>query len=532
MFYYRYLLDVNRDYSFSGGLTDITGYVTRASWQFGLLASYDTLGNAAYMEIALDNSGGAFSLENSNALYYGKIRRGTMLRVQMSTNGASWTNMASLKIQQIAPSYSMNGAHEVTLKASDIMADFLAQDFVAPLQTNVRIDEILERVHTGAHAIWPYESYYQFIGHTSIGDGRAPFYGADWIDFETAETTLPYYGDNLDRGQGVKAQQYIKDATQAEIFGIYYFSPRDELFHFLSRYHASDTEPLWNITSSIIDAPRFTYARDLKNDYALGYYPRAIGAADSVLYSSDNVPFRLPTGAVKRMTLKYRDPDNESATVGALVVNDIVRGVDITAHLFEDGSGEDFSGRVSITLIKGTSSSEIIIANNRTARRDLYITTLQLRGTPLTAYNKETAYGYNDVSIYGAGADESSGNDRASASDNFYAVSNIDFAQSVADYMVNVFSQPQVAVEKLTIPVNPSDSTTQAQVMARTIGDVINLSISETGHNMDYMIVGESHSANPTTNIHTVTYTLRPSNRAALFVWDESTYGSGDSFSF
>lgn len=531
--HYKFTIDTNRDYLFTGANHDITTYVKKFTLNFGLAMPFDPIGAGAYMELTLNNADGDFLIEQPTAKYYGRVRRGTLVRAQASLNGSTWVNLGTLKITQIIPIFADNGAHEVTLKCSDIMADFLNRDFVPPLQTNVRIDEILAKLHATAAAIWPYESYYQFIGHTSIGDGRSPFDGSVWTDFETAETTLPFYGDNLDRGQGVKVSQYVKDAVQAEIFGIYWFSPRDELFHFISRYHASDNEPVWYVTSLIMQTPRFTYGRDLVNDFSLGYYPRAIGAENSVLYSSDNVPFQIPARGTKRLTLKYRDPDNESASVGAIAVNDLVKGVDIIANTESDGSGLDKTSLLDLTLIKGAASAELIISNRKRGDPS-YITTLQLRGTPITAYNKEIAYGYNDDSIFGLGSDQSTGNDRASASENLYAVSDIDFAQDYADFKVSSNSQPQQAIEKLVIRLIPDDTATETQVLNRTIGDVINVSDSYTGHDMDYMIVGEMHNVEPNTTpaTHVVTYTLRPSNRSSLFVIGESTYGGGATFSF
>lgn len=534
MFYYKILLDVQRDYTFTGisqAYADITNRVKRLSWQFGLGTPYESISNPAYLELSIDNSDGAFLLEKTSAAYYGYLRRGTLVRVQMSTNGATWTNMVTLKIQEINPMFTFDGNHEVMLKCSDIMAEFLNSNFVAPLQTDVTTDEIITEAHIGANAIWPYESYYQFIGHTSIGDGRAPFYGQDWIDFEVGETTLPFYGDNLDRGQGTKLQQYIKDAVQAEIFGVYYFSPRDELFHFLSRYHASDTAVSWNVTDSIMDAPKFTSGRDLVNQFTVAYYPRAQGSAGSILYQSDSVPIEIPSGGFKRITMRYRDPNNESASVGALAVVDIVKDTDITVNLRSDGLGNSAINVVDITLIKGAASTDIVIANRRT-KSPVYVTSLQLRGTPLTTYNREEVTAINDDSNFGIGSDQSTGNDRKTGFENIYAISDASFAQNYADYKVNVFGEPAQAIEKLTIPVKPYDSDTQSKVLSKTIGDVINVTDSYTGHNKDYMIVGEMHNATPDKYLHTVTYTLRPTARGSLFLLDTSISNDGDVLSF
>jgi len=528
VYYYRFKIDTERDASFVGHFNDITDYVNSLTVQQGLMGAWETIANPAYMELTLSNASGDFALEDEGAKYYGKLRRGNLVKAEMSSNALTWTTLAVLKIKDITPLYSQDGNHQLILKCTDILQDFLSETFIPPLQTDVRIDQILSILHDGAAALWPYETSYQFIGHTSIGDGRAPYYGADLIDFETAETTLPYYGDNLDKGQGVTVQQYLKEAVEAEIFGIYWFSMRDELFHFLSRYHASDTAVSWIVTDKIMDMPSYSYGRDLVNDFAFSYYPRAVGDAHSILYQSDNVPFSIPARSYKTLTLKYRDPNNESATVGALEVDDMVSGTDFIANQESDGSGDDWTRFISVTLYKGASSTKAVFYNRKVGD-PAFMTTLQLRGTPITAYNKETVFGMNDESIAGVGLDNSLGNDRRSLTQSLSAISTTEFAQDYADFRVNTFGTPEQVLERIRIVVKENDTATKAQVLARTIGDVITVSDSIVGHERDYMIVGEIHNAIPNDGKHTVTYVVRPTNRGALFILDTSMSAAGRS---
>lgn len=529
-FYYKILLDTERDYTFTGFLNDITKYVKRFSCQQGLAGVWDGVANTSYLELALNNADGDFSFINTSALYYGKLRLGTMVRVQISIDAVTWANLCTLKISSMSPEYAIDGKHEIVLKCNDLMADFQNQEFVAPLLTNVRVDQALDALHERANAFWPYESYYQFPDHTAPDDGRGPYHAPDWTNFGTAETTLTYIGDNLDKGEGVKVQQYLKDAMQAEVFGIYWFSMRSEQWRFLSRYHASDTAVSWYITDKKFSPPKFTYGRDFVNDYSLSYYPRAIGTAHSTLWTNTSA-IQINARDTKRITLKYRDPDNPSSTVGALAVDDLVRDVDFIANSEQDGSGDDWTRFLSPTLIKGPSSSEVIFFNRKVGD-PAYLTTLQLRGTPITSYNKESVRGYNSDSNFGLGSDQSTGNDRKSKPASYFAISDAETAQAIADYMVNVFSNPQEVIERLSITVNPTDTATMTQVMNRTIGDVINVTDALTGHDMDYMIVAEQHSVNPQNELHNVTYTLRPSNRAALFILDTSFSDAGDTLSF
>jgi len=533
MLHYRILLDTQRNALFTGYANDITTYVKRISLQFGANSANEYMAAAAYMEIALDNSSGDFNLQNPSAKYYGKVRRGTLIRVQASLDGATWVNLGTLKIQVPTPSYAMDGTHELVLAASDTIQSFLAQEFIPPLLTNVRISDILAAAFESTILVWPYESYYQFIGHTSIGDGRAPYVASEFCYFEAAETTLSFYGDNLDKGEGVTVQDYIKKAVQAEIFGLFYFSPRDELVHFLYRYHAFETAVSWNIDTKITTEPIYTANKDLVNDYSLSFSPREIGDEHSLLWESQNVPIQIAAQDTKIITVKYRNPDFPTATVGALAVDNLIKGVDLIANSEEDGSGEDWTRFLTPSVKYGAASSEIRIYNRKVGD-PAYITTLQIKGTPITAFNKETVFGYNDDSVFGMGDDETSGNDRAVGGDTIDAIDDSDFAQSVADYKVNANGEALVTLERLTIPIKADDTVTQAKVLAKTIGDVINFKDLANGHDSDYMIVGERHTISPSTvpPMHTVTYTLRPTLRGSVFVIGESYSDAGDTLSF
>lgn len=530
---YRIVLDTQRDYSFTGYYNNILPYVKRVTWQYGALAPYDSIGASAYMEIVLNNAKGEFDMQNPSARYYGKLRRGTLVGVFATVPNYLEYQQCILKIQDKVPVYKMDGSHELILKCTDVSQDFFNKDFIAPLLTNVRVDEILTAAHAGTNAIWPYEGYYQFLDHTSLDDGRELFDGTIWVDFDTAETELAFYGDNLDRGQGVKVQEYIKNAVMAEAGGLYFYSPKTSVFTFLSRYHAEEQDVSWNITTAITAEPIYTEGRDLKNDFSLSYYPRAIGAENTVLWESDNLPLRIAGRDTKRITMKYRDPDNPDAAVGALVVNDIVKGTDIISNSLEDGSGSNQDNRIDITLVKGAASSEIVISNRRRGN-PVFIQTLQVRGTPITAYNKETVYSYNDDSVFGLGSDASTGNDRASASETLNAVSDTDFAQAYADYIVSVFGDPIVSVERLTVYVKAADAPTQRKILITDVGDVINFTDTKNHHDTDYMIVGQQHTISPNTEppMHTVSYTLRPTARGALFIIGESYSNGGDILSF
>lgn len=512
-FLYRVEIDSERDWTFNNPQDDISNYLESLSWNFGLQEPFRSIATPASMQLKLHNFNGDLDLDNSSALYYDKMRAGTLVRVSI-WDGDEYVVRAVMKMKPPVP--KIEGLDKkLYIEATDILSRFLDMEFVAPLQTNVRIDEALDLLHASDKAIYPYESYYQFAGHTSIGDGKGPFYGPDFTDFEDSVTTLLFIGDNLGRENKLRVQNYVRDAVDAEMNAIFFFDCRGEKFKFLNRNHATETDVSW----VLIDSFEAVYAKPDKymcNLFTVNYFPRRIGAEGTLLYESDSVPIRINARATQKLTLRYKDADNPSAAVGALDVLMPVVGTDIIANSAEDGSGEDWSRFLILSLVKGAASSELTIFNRK--RGDpAYITSLSLYGTPIVIENKESITEINDDSIFR--------HERMPDYKNLYAVSSLDDAQAFARFMVDSFGEPRDMIETLTVYATEENG---AQVIHRTIGDVITVIDNQKGHEDDYMIVGERHRALPMQGLHAVTYTLRSTGSGSLFTLGTSYYDEGD----
>jgi hypothetical protein len=142
---------------------------------------------------------------------------------------------------------------------------------------------------------------------------------------------------------------------------------------------------------------------------------------------------------------------------------------------------------------------------------------MQLRGTPILIENKESVTEINDDSIFR--------HERIPDYKNLYAVGDSDTAQAYARFMVDSFGEPSEMLERIRVFATEDNA---AQIIARKVGDVITCIDNQKGHEADYMIVGERHTANPHKGLHEVIYTLRPSGRGSLFTLGTSLYDEGD----
>lgn len=510
---YRIQLDSERDWTFGNGLDDISNYVEEISFQHGSDQPYRSIAPAAKMQLKLHNFDGDLDIYNSTALYYDKFRIGTLIRV-MARDTSGFVQMAVMKIVDVTPKIEELDK-KLYIQCSDIIGKFLDSEYIAPLQTNVRVDEGLAALHATDKAIYPYESYYAFIEFNTVEDGTGPFDGSEFTDFEEAETTLLYVGDNLGKDSKIRVSNYVRDCVEAEVNGFYFFDCRNEVFKFFASYHASEQSSVW----TLVDNFTAEYCKPTKymvNEYTVNYFPRQIGDANSTLYESDSVPFALQAKSSREFTLRYSDPNNQNASVGALEILDPVMGVDIIANSRADGSGTDRTSFIVPSLKKGAASSVLTLFNRR-GGNPVYITTLKLKGTPIEIYNKEALTETNIESVYR--------HERIPDYKNLYGVSDQDTAQAYARFMVDTFGEPSEMLERITV-VATADNL--SNVINRSIGEVITCIDNLKGHEDDYMIVGEQHRINPKTGQHAVTYTLRSVGRGKLFTLGTSYYDEGD----
>lgn len=513
MINYKIELDAEHDWTFTGVLSDITNYVQDMRWNFGSNQPYRQVAASGKLNLILHNYNGDLDLDNTEALYYDRFRAGTLIRVS-AWDGSEWVVMVVMKIADPVP--KVEGLDKkLHIACNDILDKFLDSEYVAPLQTNVRVDEALSALHATDKAIYPYPSYYAFIEFNTVEDGTGPFDGSEFTDFEEAETTLLYVGDNLGKDSKMRAANYVRDVVEAEFNSLYFFDCRSEFFKFFNSYHATNTAVVW----TLVDEFEAEYCRPqeyMVNEYTVNYYPRQIGAENSTLFESDSVPFALNARATRKFTLRYADPNNPSASVGALEVLDPVVGVDIVANSAADGSGDDWSHFIIPSLVKGAASSELILFN-RKAGDPAYITALRLLGTPIAIYNKESLTERNIESIYR--------NETIPGYKNLFAIADEDTAQAYARYMVDTFGEFSEMIVRLKV-VATADN--YQQIIHRSIGDVIRVIDSQKNHDDTYMIVGEAHSPNAIKEQHEVVYTLRSVGRGKLFTLGTSYYDEGD----
>ena len=500
---YSVHIDTARTGLFAAPIDDVTTYVSSARFMHGMQNAYEEVSPPAMGGFDLINHDGRFDVENPAALYYDKLLRGTLVRVRAIHNGVT-TQLYVGSIRQVMPSLGEGREKRVSLICECPMNALLQAEYKPALQESVTADVAIQPIFDTAVITYPYAGTFWLLGvagHSELGV-TTTLYDHDVTDFDTGVTIFEFVGDNLGGEGGLAAQTFIRDYVAAELGGRFFFDARAGKFKFHNRHR-----DLLNMTIAATfnrqDAERIepVYGDDVYNKVTIHFRPRDVGAAATVLWSQTNLPISLGEFATRKITARYRDPDNPSARVGGSDFIEPTPGLDLVVNVREDASGSDQTHRVNMSVIFGASSADISITN--TWDRTLYVQTLQVRGTPLTIYDKQYVTAVNGESIGMNGLIEETYQ--------LNALSDADLAQSYANLLVERFGTPGTRVARLTFDANQSPDFA-VKALFRTIGDQIQLADTPT---RNYTLIGEEHEiiggANPDVPaVHLATWVLQP----------------------
>lgn len=466
---------------------------------------------------AIDLTLSSVSVKAGVGMWGGMLQRGLPMRVR-TTYSATTRTMFTGRLQ--APRFRIGRFSEklVTLQADDVMLSLLDAEYSPPLLQDTTVDAALDALIESGVAPLPAPFAFWVLGaegFSVLGQTTKLFGAADHITFDTGNTTIPYVGDNSGTARGVSAQGFIRELLAAEIGGRFFYQPRTDKFVFHNRQHDLNPTPAVSLTGDDFDDYEYLTGDDLINEVAVDYQPRAVGTAGTVIWSKSDRDLQLQPAQTRSFVARYRDPANENARVGGLDVIDPVRGTDYTANSKADGSGVDRTGDLVFSAEVGGTATTVYVTNLNTSKA-LYITKLQVRGTPIYLYEKQTATGADaySIALYGRQPDRRS----------IPLLSTEAMAESVISYLINQFKEPFDRFRSIRVIANHSDGR-MTQALARTIGDAITITEAETNHASDYIIVGEQHQVRAGgDHTHETTWILKPAQRAIYWVLGATGY--------
>jgi hypothetical protein len=449
------------------------------------------------------------SVSLKEVLPYAMMNRGMQVRLRATYNGAT-TTLFQGRISQIQQSAGRSTEPTVTLTIEDAMLELLDAEYAPPLLIAPTADTALQRMFDDAVIRWPYSGSYWLLGvpgHSEL-DYTTYLYDHDVTDFETGITTFEYLGDVGDRGEGISAQGYVRDIIAAEAGGRFWFDTRTNKFKFTNRDHdpLNDTIAA-TYTESHFDSVTPKYGEDIVNDLTLTYTSRDVGAEGSVLWTLKSIPFLLKNNNQRKFNARYFDANNEQLNVGGRDIVQSAAGIDYIANLLSDGSSTDMSDRINVSVESSGNSAKVLVSNN--SGLDVYITLLQIRGTPIT-YIEERYQKVDGASI--------AANELYPKVIEVRALDNTSLAELFGDYTVAKFKDPIFRFETAMFNSLNGETMMDASVN-RVIGDKITITDASTNHDRDYIIVGEQHALTIAgDHPRDVTWILKPAERESFWV--------------
>jgi hypothetical protein len=484
-----FYVDWDRDGSYSHVLSNITSYVISADWTIGYAEPYEIVGGPCQLTLVLDNSTGAWNVHKSGSTF-GSLLAGEAL-VQIRYQFGITCYLGTYKMTGVSIAPGSMGGRTATLIAQDWHNDFMGQVYDPPLTTNTRTgDAIRAMFNTVGVPGYPLGALNFILDASTLDETtRLPDYfspGSIYLGVFPGETTLDYVGDNIDTGQGLTVLNFIREMCEAEMGGRWRFMVNQVDGRPYYTYYSRTTLALYaddgasvTITPDDFESATYTYADGLCNWIEVTTFPRKLGSAGTEI-ARMNSPMRIPGTLEKAsdnvsavnsrvLTLRYRDPINPDGTCAAATIIQPVASTDYTGNLAADGSGDDYTGNLVVTVENLTNAAKVTVSN--TALGSVYLTLLKIRGTPLTATQSLTVNAINGASIGANGVRK--------LTRTIAGVDDEELTQSYANWYINNWSEPRAEYRSITFYYDDHTDAGLATFVYQTLADTKPLIIQD-----------------------------------------------------
>ena len=512
-------IDWDRDGNFSGQYDDVTSYVISAQWFLGEKKPYQDTADDSMLTLVLNNSDKRFSPGNGSSPLSGKLAPFKPVRVQSNdgtTTRIHWVGW----IESIQPKVNVYGERTVEIVAAGPMQFYKAAETNPDLQENMLTSDIIATlikevvIPPAMTSAWILER----VGNSELNVTTFLANTTSYSDLDIGIMTLAIAADNwVSRGGANDAEKdtfdvyrAIKDVVAAER-GRFLFS-RDGKALFWNRHHLLQGGAAAATFDNTMTGLEYQYAGldHFKNEVIVVCHPRAVSASDQEPLWQLEEEVRIPVGDTRTVHAKYQDgSDNRIGGKDVTLTNVKFR--------FENQSKPDESvygpngftvqdggvseGEANVALDAKANSAELKITNVGTM--DAYLTSATLRGRKITDFGRMEVQATDAASIVDYG--------RRTLRLNLPSVDNFDDAETIAQFELYRRSQPRGMAQSLSLRSHGIQGGNQhAQQLARTLGDKITVTETQTGHQSDSYIVGEMHKLSASATLFETTWYLEP----------------------
>jgi hypothetical protein len=503
---WKILIDWERDGS-SGSYDDVTQRMMDVKWFIGFRTAYMDAADNNRLELSLSNTDRLFSPENITSPLYGKLVPFRSVRIESFDGTVTRTHWTGW-VEKINPSVNIWGEKRVTILASGPMQFLIDTQTKLPLQEEQRTDEIIAKLLTEV-VIPPALSQAWVVGNTSYGELGIGTRLADVNALYTLDhgvVELPYVGDNwTDGDKSYDVYRAIDDVASAER-GRFFFNRQGQAI-FWNRLRLQDEiVPSANFNDTMNDL-EYSHAdsEDLKNEITVNAHPRTVSPnTDDLLWQLDK-EVSIDANKEQKISVKYTDKNESEARIGA-------KDAYLTEVTFQ-------SGTATVTFESSANGGQLLVKN--TTNKNVVLKTATVRGRKITDFGKmeATAEDLTSITFYG----------RRQMRMNLPSVDNLEYAQQIADFELARRKTPQGSVKHMTLRSHATKGgNSHTQQLGLTIGSVVVISESQTGHNSQrYVIIGEAHRLADAGQLYETTWYLEPT-RNSQFPWKLGAVSRGE----
>lgn len=531
----KVVLDIDRDYTFDNALDDLSEYTLEASWNYGGVTKLGYVGTYAEMlppsrsTIRLVDSTGAFNLKNTSATYHGKLKRGVLVRIQalsvfdlldsdgdtlVDSDGDTLTDV--LQYKQLAEHriYKVDGtgklpdgARMITIYAEDPTSNWLQQKYIARLQKNVRIDQIISDTIDDSTLPYPYPLSGAVVDIAIVNESAVE-YSLNFIDFNQARTTLDFAGDVEPRDSTVSG--HLVQHLTAEGGGRLFWS-RDAKMVFHDRYRDFTQTTAIDLTDDDIDEAMGENGAQVANHITVNYAVRELGTPATKIAEATNLPIKVEQGSYRNFRLPFRSFTTDQRIASDTVITPVV-GTDVICYDGETGGSVD-NDFIAVGVDRIGAREIVFSVNNPSTfgdprSKDRWIHTLQVRGTPLISYDRQSAVIFDAESIQDNG--------KYPLELDYAVIDDADFAESLGRYTLKRYATLVDTIGSITMTVHDGNIPDLYYI---DIGSILHIDSTQENVDEEFVVIGQEWQMIADNSQRSmVTIHLKPLNREPVAV--------------
>jgi len=468
--------------------------------KLGYVGTYAEMLPPSRSTIRLVDSTGAFNLKNTSATYHGKLKRGVLVRIQalsvfdlldsdgdtlVDSDGDTLTvlqynQLAEHRIYKVDGTGKLpDGARMITIYAEDPTANWSQQKYIPRLQTNVRIDEIITDTIDDSTLPYPYPLSGAVVDIAIVNESAVE-YSSNFIDFNQARTTLDFAGDVEPRDSTVSG--HLVQHLTAEGGGRLFWS-RDAKMVFHDRYRDFIQTTAIDLTDDDIDEAMGENGAQVANHITVNYAVRELGTPATKIAEATNLPIKLEQGSMREFRLPFRSFTTDQRIASDTVIPPVV-GTDVICYDAETGGNVD-NDLIGV-YVSRTGAREIVFSVHNPSTfgdprsKDRWIYTMQVRGTPLVTYDRQSAVVFDAESIQDNG--------KYALELDYAVIDDADFAESLGRYTLKRYATLVDTIGSITMTVHDGNIPDLYYI---DIGSILHIDSTQENVDEEFVVIGQ-----------------------------------------